>query len=102
MRTQSVESDGKLCFEQPAPNPPERLVVSESDPHHLTVHGHSWGIVAMDEAARLRNSGTGYKYYREVLLRAVCAMPMSATPLHNGPMVSFFFNLQLQCTNVFY
>ena len=69
---------------------PEHLTIDTSYGRDECIYGHEYGIVAIDEASKLRNLSKGWSALSEALRRGVCPIAMTATPVHNGPMVSCF------------
>ncbi|EJF58185.1 hypothetical protein DICSQDRAFT_67720, partial [Dichomitus squalens LYAD-421 SS1] len=50
------------------------------------IYGYTYGIVAVDEAAKLRNLSKMWNAMSEALHRAHCPIAMTATPMHNSPL----------------
>ena len=69
---------------------PERLSIDTTYPLTECIYGYEYGIVAIDEASKLRNLTKSWSGLSEALFRGLCPIAMTATPVHNGPMVSCF------------
>ena len=80
-------------FRFPFGTPPQRPIVNNGKRKGATLFGHRYGIVAIDEAARLRNLGRHWTALHELLRLAQTPIAMTATPVHNGPMVGCLDNL---------